>query len=126
MDLEVIEETGIEKSSVIKRKLSEKQMTALAAGRIRMAEGRARKAAEKAEAAAKAAAAAPPVEEPAAVKEHLEKPAKKTRQKQVIVFADESDTEDEAPQIIIKKRTAKPKETTPPPTPAPLPKLKRV
>lgn len=136
MNLEKVENTveegdltGIEKKAT-KRTMTAKQLENLAAGRAKRQQMKEERI-----------AAAPPkqVKPVAKVETEIvnEKPKAK-RKKQVIVFDDNSESEDDAPQIIIKqKRTQKqvavaappappPSPPASPPAPLPIPRLRRV
>lgn len=128
MNLEVIDDGSAIEKGASKRKMSEKQLANLAAGRAKKAanaaERQALAIADKAEKASKVSTAdrTPEIPEPV---------VRRKRTKQVIVFDDDSESEHEAPQIVIKqKRTqrALPPQPppSPPPSPPPIPKLRRV
>lgn len=127
MNLEILsEDKAIEKGST-KRKLSEKQLENLA-------KGRAVRAKMKEDRLASAPALEKQIEpKPSIVAEPKPEPVpRRKRNKQVIVFDDNSESETEAPQIIIKqKRTQKALAPTAPPSPPPsppppIPRLRRV
>ena len=116
------------KEGATKRKMTEKQLANLAAGRAVRAKMKVDRLALE---ATKVKPAAVPAAAPAAVPvaELPEPVVRRKRAKQVIVFDDDSESEPEAPQIIIKqKRTQKalPPPPAPPSPPPPIPKLRRV
>lgn len=132
MNLEIVNDGKDIEKGPTKRKMSEKQLANLAKGReVKAANAAARLDTRTVEKAEKVAKKASKVE--AKAEEVVEPEVRRKRAKQVIVFDDNSESEDEAPKIIIKqKRTQKalapaaPPTPPPSPPPPPIPKLRRV